>query len=147
MGRRAEHEREIARRASAWDLAIKTVKLATGALLVIAAVVILAYAVIHALPAIGSGNEEKAFETFVSDVLLVIIVLEIAKTLFTYVENEEMYLHSIMEAAFIAIMRQVILLEIQQKPWQDVAALSVLILALGYVYYHMFRWQADSREE
>ena len=126
------------RKASKWELTVKAVKLITGALLVLAAIVILGFAVVHVWNTVSTGNENAAFETFVSDVLLVIIVLEIAKTLFTYVENEEMYLHSIMEAAFIAVMRQVIMLEIENRPWTDVIAIALLILALGYVYYRMF---------
>lgn len=131
------------RKASKWELTVKAVKLTTGALLVLAAIVILGFAVVHVWKAVSAGNENAAFETFVSDVLLVIIVLEIAKTLFTYVENEEMYLHSIMEAAFIAVMRQVIMLEIENRPWTDVIAIAVLILALGYVYYRMFQVQQE----
>jgi len=131
-------EERMQKKASKWELAVKAVKLATGALLVLAAAVILVVAVIHAWNVAVAGNEDLAFERFISDVLLVIIVLELAKTLFTYVENEEMYLHSIMEAAFIAVMRQVIMLEIENKPWADTIALAVLIVALGYVYYRMF---------
>jgi len=127
------------RKASRWELSIKAVKLSTGALLVLVAIAILMFAVIHLWDGMTAGYGEKAFESLISDVLLVIIVLELAKTLFTYVENEEMYLHSIMEAAFIAVMRQVIMLEIENKPWTETIALSALILALGYVYYRMFK--------
>jgi len=131
------------RRASKWELSIKAVKLSTGALLVVAAVAILISAVTHTWGLLCAGNADVAFESFISDVLLVIIVLELAKTLFTYVENEEMYLHSIMEAAFIAVMRQVIMLEIESKPWTETISLSALILALGYVYYRMFKTNQD----
>ncbi len=127
------------RKAISWEQAIKVVKFGTGAVLVLLAVIILAFATAELVQQIRTGHADTAFESFISNVLLVIIVLELAKTLFTYVENEEMYLHSIIEAAFIAVMRQVIMLEIESKPWTEAVALSALTLALGYVYYRMFR--------
>jgi len=126
-------------RKTGWMLVIKLLKFATGAVLVAAAAVMLAYSVADAMHSAKSGPVIKSFEVLISDVLLVMIFLELAKTLFAYVENEERYLHAIMEAAFIAVLRQVILIEILKLGWVEVISISVLILALGYAYYRMPR--------
>ena len=135
----AEREERMQKRASRWELSVKALKLATGGVLVVAAGILLIFSLVHLLEAVRIGDVAAAFEVFISDVLLVVITLEIAKTLFTYVENEEMYLHSIMEAAFIAVLRQVILTEIHGLTWADTLGLAGLLLAMGFVYYRLFR--------
>ncbi len=126
------------RKASRWELSVKALKLGTGATLVVAAGLLLVFSLVHLYNDVRTGNVTASFERFISDVLLVIILLEIAKTLFTYVENEEMYLHSIMEAAFIAVLRQVILEEVNGPTWADTIGLAVLVVAMGLVYYRLY---------
>ncbi|MDN5358205.1 MAG: hypothetical protein PWP76_48 [Candidatus Diapherotrites archaeon] len=125
-------------RKSGWERAVKVMKLATGVFLLLASAIALIISAAHVYKGLASGDE-KLFETLISDVLLVIILLEIAKTLFTYVENQEMYLHSIMEAAFIAVLRQTILLEMKGAGWTEMLAMAALIVAMGFVYYRLFR--------
>ncbi len=145
MGRGArktkeEHCEEIKERANTWNLSIKIAKLTLGVFLVALSTIFFIISLEHlATVLLSSGNYEGIFATFFADVLLVIIYLEVAKTLFTYVENEEMYLHSIMEAAFIAVLRQVIVAETHGMNWSDALGLSALILAMGFVYYRLFK--------
>jgi len=116
---------------------IKILKFATGAVLVAAAAVMLVYSAVDTVHAVRAGEAIHGFEVLISNVLLIMVFLELAKTLFAYVENEEKYLHTIMEAAFIAVLRQVILIEIIKLGWTEVLSISALILALGYAYYKM----------
>ncbi len=133
-----DREGRMQRKASRWELSVKALKLGTGATLVVAAGLLLVFSLVHLYNDVRTGNVTASFERFISDVLLVIILLEIAKTLFTYVENEEMYLHSIMEAAFIAVLRQVILEEVNGPTWADTIGLAVLVVAMGLVYYRLY---------
>ena len=135
----ARREERMRKRINKWESSVKALKLATGAVLVVAAGILLIFSLVHLFGALRTNDAAAAFEAFISDVLLVVITLEIAKTLFTYVENEEMYLHSIMEAAFIAVLRQVILTEIHGLAWADTLGLAGLLLAMGFVYYRLFR--------
>ena len=84
-------------------------------------------------------NPSHAVILFLSDVLMVLIFLELAKTIFSFLENDERYLHSIMETAFIAVLREVILLEIKGLSLSTGIALAVLIFVIGFVYYKMYR--------
>ena len=120
-----------------WMHIIKILKFATGAVLVAAAAVLLICSVFDVVNSVRQGPTIDGFEVLVSNVLMVMIFLELAKTLFAYVENEERYLHTIMEAAFIAVLRMVILVEMIKLEWTDILSISVLILALGYTYYKM----------
>ena len=116
---------------------IKVLKFATGAVLVVAAAIMLIYSVVDAVHTAKEDDATEGFEALVANVLLVMVFLELAKTLFAYVENEEKHLHAIMEAAFIAVLRQVILIEMIKLGWEYIISISILILALGYTYYKM----------
>ncbi len=134
-----QHYDEIKERANTWNMSIKVAKLTLGVSLVALSTVFFIISLEHlAKQLFADGDYEEIFTTFFADILLVIIFLEVAKTLFTYVENEEMYLHSIMEAAFIAVLRQVIVAETHGMSRSDALGLSALILVLGFVYYRLF---------
>jgi len=120
------------------NLSVKLVKGIVGFLLVVAAVFLVASSGAHSL-FIMSKDMQAAVHKFLSDVLLALVILELSKTIFTFLENDEAYLHSIMEASFIAVLREVILLEVKGFTLEKGAALALLMLAVGYVYYKMYK--------
>ena len=119
------------------NLCVKLVKGIVGFLLVVAAVFLTVSSAAQSLGIMSKGVQ-TAVNLFLSDVLLALIILELAKTIFSFLENDEAYLHSIMEASFIAVLREVILLEVKGFSLEKGVALALLMLAVGYVYYKMY---------
>lgn len=115
--------------------AIRYVKAIVGYMLLVVSLsfsIVSFYKLIQLYPV----NPVHAVEVFLSDILLVLVMLELAKTVFSFLEGEG-YLHSIMEASFIAVLREVILLEIRGITLEKGIVLALLIVVIGYVYYRL----------
>ncbi len=124
------------------DLGVKYVKGLVGVFLLIVGFALTLYTGLNYFKELPKNPVHSAI-MLLSDVLLALIVLELAKTVFTYLENDEAYLHSILQTAFIAVLREVILLEVRGVTLEKGITLSLLILIIGYVYYKLYgerRW-------
>lgn len=120
------------------NLCVKLIKGIVGFLFIVTAIFLTVSSAVQSIGIMPKGIR-LAVNQFLSDVLLALIILELAKTIFSFLENDEAYLHSIMEASFIAVLREVILLEVKGFSLEKGVALAMLMLAVGYVYYKMYR--------
>lgn len=116
---------------------VKIIKGVVGFFLLLSALLFALYA-FYAFYSSFLKDPMNSVTVFLSDMLMVLILLELAKTIFSFLENDEEYLHSIMETAFIAVLREVILLEIKGLTFVSGIALGALIFVIGFVYYKMY---------
>lgn len=117
---------------------VKVIKGLVGALLLIFSILLLFSSFYSSILSFFSDPVKKTM-LFLSDVLLVLVILELAKTIFSFLENDEAYLHSILETSFIAVLREVILVEVKGLDVYKGIVLALLIFVIGYVYYKMYR--------
>ena len=124
---------------------VRYIKALVGFLLLAVALLLTVYTTVNLA---RNFLEDPVHSTLVllSDILLVLVILELSKTVFSFLENDEAYLHSILEAAFIAVLREVILLEVHGVTLERGIVLALLIGVLGYVYYTMYNKGGRSSE-
>ncbi len=118
-----------------WETVVRYLKGVVGVLLTVAAAILVITSVDSLL---SKGFTSETLMVFLSDMLLVLILLELAKTVFAFLDNDERYLHSIMETAFIAVLREAIIIEVKGLTLFNALAIAVLILVIGYAYYRLY---------
>ena len=81
---------------------------------------------------IYSGNIDSGFNILVTDILGMIVVLELFKGLLEYFELHRVRITLMADMTLIFIMRELMIALYQHKlEWQELIAMSLLITALG----------------
>lgn len=72
------------------------------------------------------------------DILLVLVLIELLRTVLIYIKNQDLYLDALVEAAFIAVLRKIILIEVENpNPWY-IFAITALFVSSAIIYRHWF---------
>ncbi|MBE9503059.1 MAG: phosphate-starvation-inducible PsiE family protein [Proteobacteria bacterium] len=81
---------------------------------------------------IFEGSIDTGFKILVTDILGMIVALELFRGLMDYIELHRVRLTLITEVTLIFVMREVMISLYQHKmAWQEIAAMSILIAVLG----------------
>jgi uncharacterized membrane protein (DUF373 family) len=70
---------------------------------------------------------------------LVFISIELLRTVYIYITKQEVYLQALFEASLVAILRKIILIEVESLDPFYIISLSVLFFVLTYVYFKQYK--------
>jgi len=85
-------------------------------------------------------------ETFLSDILLALVFIELFRTVYIYLIRKDIYLQALIEAALIAVLRKVLLLEVEKVEPLYMIALAVIIFTLFYIYFRFVEFTVQIRK-
>jgi len=116
----------------------KAAKIATGtiskllSLFIIFALIIGTARILLDAEKIFDGSIDSAFEVLVSDILGMIVALELFTGMMDYMEVHRVRLTVITDVTLVFILREVMVSLYQHKlVWQDILSMSILIAVLG----------------
>jgi len=116
----------------------KAAKIATGtiskllSLLVILALIIGTARIFLDMQSVFEKSIDAVFKTLVTDILGMIVALELFRGLTDYLELHRVRLTIIVEVTLVFVLREVMISLYQHKMvWQEMLAMSVLIAVLG----------------
>jgi uncharacterized membrane protein (DUF373 family) len=74
---------------------------------------------------------ELDFRTVISEVLFIFVMIELVRLLVIYLREHHVAVDVMVELGIVSTLREIVLRGIVELPWQQIAALAVLLLALG----------------
>ena len=83
-------------------------------------------------------------KNMLGDILLVFVLIELLRTVYIYITQQDVYLNAIFEAALVAVLRKIILVEVEKLDPLYIISLTIILLGLSYVYFKMMK---DQRTE
>lgn len=116
-------------------------------ILIFLVILLLLILVSRIYPIINIGLTEANIRLLLGDVLLIMIILELADTLLTYIMRRAFYLRGVIIAVMIAICRHILFIEFNETLLINAISAAILILSLLAVLkfypprieYEMFR--------
>ena len=76
-------------------------------------------------------------KNMLGDLLLLLVLIELLRTVYVYITQQDVYLNALLEAAFVAVLRKVIISEVEHLSYLDVLSYGALTLVLAYIYYKL----------
>ncbi len=81
------------------------------------------------------------FQTVTSDILFILILVEIFRLLIIYLQEQRISVGVAVEVSIVSVLREVIIRGALEIPWQQILAICVFLLVLGALL--LFRvWMA-----
>jgi uncharacterized membrane protein (DUF373 family) len=71
------------------------------------------------------------FRVVISEVLFMLVMVEVVRLLIVYLEEHRVAVDFMVELGIVATLREIVLRGVIELHWEQVAALSVFLLALG----------------
>ncbi len=93
------------------------------------------FSVVLSHPLRGISLEEA--KALLSEILLVFILIELLRTVYIYVAHQDVYINALFEAAIVAILRRIILIEIEDFNPAYIISMTILISALVWIYMRL----------
>jgi len=84
-----------------------------------------------------SRFEAINIKNMLGDLLLLLVLIELLRTVYVYITQQDVYLNALLEAAFVAVLRKVIISEVEHLSYLDVLSYGALTLVLAYIYYKL----------
>jgi len=76
------------------------------------------------------------FRVVVSEVLFMLVMLELVRLLLVYLWEHHVAVDSMVEVGIVSTLREVVLYGVVELEWEQIIALAVFLLALGF----LLRW-------
>ncbi|HIP90142.1 MAG TPA: hypothetical protein EYH22_01165 [Candidatus Nanopusillus sp.] len=76
-------------------------------------------------------------KNMLGDILLVFVLIELLRTVYIYVANPDVYLNALVEAALVAVLRKIILVEVEKLDPLYMLSLAVLFVCMSLLYLKM----------
>ncbi len=86
-----------------------------------------------------SRFEPINIKNMLGDILLVFVLIELLRTVYVYIKNQDVYINALFEAALVAILRKVILIEVEKQDPLYIISLVLMLLALSYIYFKLLK--------
>ena len=71
------------------------------------------------------------FRTVIAEVLFVLVMVELVRLLMIYLQEHRVAVDFMVELGIVATLREIVLRGVVELRWEQIAALSVFLLALG----------------
>jgi uncharacterized membrane protein (DUF373 family) len=71
------------------------------------------------------------FRTVIAEVLFMLVMVEVVRLVIIYLREHRVAVDFMVELGIVATLREIVLLGATELPWQQIMALTVLLLALG----------------
>ncbi len=105
---------------------------------------------IYLLMAIVNAPAERFttanIDTFLSDILLAFVFIELFRTVYVYIIKKDIYLQALIETALIAVLRKILLIEVEKVEPFYIISLSILIGVLFFVYFRFVQFAIEIKE-
>ena len=76
----------------------------------------------------------SSVKDMLGDILLVFVLIELLRTVYVYITNQDVYINALIEAALIAVLRKIILVEVENLSALYILSLSLLFAIIAIVY-------------
>ena len=71
------------------------------------------------------------FRQIIAEVLFILVMVEVVRLLIIYLQEHRVAVDFMVELGIVATLREIVLRGVTELPWQQVAALTAFLLALG----------------
>lgn len=71
------------------------------------------------------------FQSVTSDILFILILVEIFRLLIIYLQEQRISVGVAVEVSIVSVLREVIIREVLEIPWQQILAICAFLLSLG----------------
>lgn len=71
------------------------------------------------------------FRAVIAEVLFMLVMVELVRLLMIYLQEHRLAVDFMVELGIVATLREIVLREVVELNWEQIAALSVFLLALG----------------
>jgi uncharacterized membrane protein (DUF373 family) len=73
------------------------------------------------------------FRALIAEVLFILVMVELVRLLVIYLQEHRVAVDFMVELGIVATLREIVLHGVVDLPWEQIAALSVFLLALGAI--------------
>jgi uncharacterized membrane protein (DUF373 family) len=73
------------------------------------------------------------FRALIAEVLFILVMVELVRLLVIYLQEHRVAVDFMVELGIVATLREIVLHGVVELPWEQIAALSVFLLALGAI--------------
>jgi uncharacterized membrane protein (DUF373 family) len=73
------------------------------------------------------------FRALIAEVLFMLVMVELVRLLVIYLQEHRVAVDFMVELGIVATLREIVLHGVVELPWEQIAALSVFLLALGAI--------------
>src|SRR5207249_9420511 len=73
------------------------------------------------------------FRPVIAEVLFMLVMIELVRLLVIYLQEHRVAVDFMVELGIVATLREIVLHGVVELPWEQIAALSVFLLALGAI--------------
>lgn len=78
-------------------------------------------------------DEELNFRTVIAEVLFMLVMVELVRLLLVYLHEHHVAVDFMVELGIVSTLREVVLNGVVDLQWEQIAALSVFLMALGFL--------------
>jgi uncharacterized membrane protein (DUF373 family) len=73
------------------------------------------------------------FRGLIAEVLFILVMVELVRLLVIYLQEHRVAVDFMVELGIVATLREIVLHGVVELPWEQIAALSIFLLALGAI--------------
>jgi uncharacterized membrane protein (DUF373 family) len=73
------------------------------------------------------------FRSLIAEVLFILVMVELVRLLVIYLREHRVAVDFMVELGIVATLREIVLHGVVELPWEQIAALSIFLLALGAI--------------